>query len=211
METSIPLSTFDSAYESAAPPWMIGAAQPAVVALERAGRIHGSVLDPGCGSGENAIHLAELGYDVLGLDFSQLAIDIARANAAERGVGVPFEVGDALRLGAQPRFDTVVDSALFHLLGPDDRAAYARGLHAACRPGALVHVLAIADLEPDFTFGPAVSADAIREAFGAGWQVEDLSTSRYRGMIDETAGARFTLPAGEPADMIAWLARLRRE
>ena len=210
MEDSVPLSTFDSAYESGTAPWVIGAAQPAIVALERAGRIGGQVLDPGCGTGQNAILLAELGYDVLGVDFSNRAIDTARANAAERGVDVRFEVGDALDLGEVPRFDTVIDSALLHLLGPGDRAAYARSLHAVCRPGAVVHVLALADLEPDFTFGPSLGADAVREAFGAGWQLEDLSTSRYRGVIDETAGARFTLPAGQPADMLAWLARFRR-
>lgn len=210
MEDSIPLSTFDSAYESGTAPWVIGAAQPAIVALERAGRIGGQVLDPGCGSGENAVHLARLGYDVLGIDFSTRAIDTARANAAEQGADVRFEVADALDLGEQPRFDTVIDSALLHLLGPEDRAAYARSLHAACRPDAVVHVLALADLEPDFSYGPSVGADEIRAAFDTGWQLEDLSTSRYRGMIDETAGARFTLPAGQPADMLAWLARLRR-
>lgn len=128
MEASVPVATFDSAYESRWPPWVIGEPQPAVLDLERDGGIRGHVLDPGCGTGEHTIYLTRLGYHVLGVDFSQRAVDLARANAAEHGVEAHFEVADALRLGETPRFDTVVDSALFHVFGPDDQRAYARGL-----------------------------------------------------------------------------------
>jgi SAM-dependent methyltransferase len=97
---------------------VIGEPQPAIVALERSGWIRGSVLDPGCGTGEHTIHLTALGYDVRGIDSSEHAIEQARANAAERNVAAWFEVADALLLGNdQTRdystYDTVVDSALF--------------------------------------------------------------------------------------------------
>lgn len=208
MQPSVPLSTFDSAYAAHSAPWVIGEPQPAIVALEQHGWIRGAVLDAGCGSGEQTIHLSRLGYDTLGIDFSGLAVDQARANAEQQRVTANFEVADALDLGDEARFDTVVDSALFHVFNSDDRAEYARGLHRVCRPGALVHVLALSDVDPGF--GPTVSEQEIREAFGQGWELEDLRRSRYRGVVDAEQSVRLSLPAGEPADMLAWLARARR-
>lgn len=208
METSVPRSTFDSAYESHSAPWVIGEPQPAVVDLERDGWIRGTVLDPGCGTGEHTIYLASLGYEVLGVDFSARAVEQARANAAERQVTARFEVADALSLGGGARFDTVVDSALFHVFGPEDRDKYVQSLHAVCRPGALVHVLALSDVEPDF--GPTVSETVLREAFGAGWTWEDLRPSQYRGVTHATYADKRGLRIGERVDVPAWLARVRR-
>ncbi|MQA12397.1 MAG: methyltransferase domain-containing protein [Pseudonocardiaceae bacterium] len=199
---------FDSAYRENRAPWVIGEPQPAIVALERAGWIGGAVLDPGCGAGEHTIYLTNLGYDVRGVDFSPAAVEQARENAAARGVAARFGVADALNLGTEPGFDTIVDSALFHVFGDEDRAAYVRSLHAACRQGALVHVLALSDTEPGF--GPQISDTVIREAFTDGWTLEDLRPSRYRGIADAEAAARLGIEAGAPADLIAWLARVRR-
>lgn len=209
METSPSRNDFNTAYQDGLPPWVIGMPQPAVVALQSAGLIRGEVLDPGCGTGEHTIHLTSLGYDVLGIDFSPNAVARARANAAARGVPARFEVADALSLSGEPRFDTVVDSALFHVFADGDRGRYVRTLHKVCRPGAQVHVLALSDVEPGI--GPRISDTVIRSAFDEpGWSLEQLRPSRYRVMIDEEAGASLGLPAGEPADMIAWLATARR-
>ena len=108
---------FDGFYQAGAPPWVIGEPQPAIVALERTGVISGRVLDAGCGTGEHTILLAALDYDVLGIDFAPNAIDQARANAAAKGVDARFEVADAMKLDSEPGYDTVVDSALFHIFG----------------------------------------------------------------------------------------------
>lgn len=206
--SSIPLSTFDQAYENRTAPWVIGTPQPAVVALDEHGWIGGTVLDVGCGTGENAIHLAGRGHDVLGIDFSQLAVDAARENARRSGVPARFEVADALELPAEPRYDTIVDSALFHLLGQEDRALYAQRLHGVCRPGAVVHVLSLSDVDPGF--GPVINEADVPAAFSSGWEVEDLRRSRYRGRIDAEQSARLVLPEGETADMLAVLARVRK-
>lgn len=190
---------FAEAYRSGTAPWVIGEPQPAVVTLERDGWIHGAVLDPGCGTGEHTIHLARLGYAVRGFDAEPEAIEQARANAAEHGVTARFDVADALDLGDEPSYDTVVDSALFHVFDAEHRARYVRSLHRVCRPGALVHVLALSDEGPGF--GPEISDTVIREAFGEGWVLEDLRSSHYRGVVGE---------AGERGDLPAWLARARR-
>ena len=142
------LSVFDDAYASRTAPWVIGEPQPAIVTLERGGWVRRKVLDVGCGTGEHTIYLSALGYDVHGLDSSPRAVEQARANAAARNVEVHFQVADALALGDDTTYDTVIDSALFHIFDADDRVRYVRSLHSACRPDALVHVLALSDTGP---------------------------------------------------------------
>ena len=210
MELSV-TAQWDSAYRSRSAPWLIDQPQPAIVALERDGWIRGSVLDVGCGAGEHTIHLAARGHPVLGVDFSPAAVDVARANAAARGVPAGFEVADALALDGRPRVDTVVDSALFHVFGPAERARYVRGLGEVCRPGGRVFVLALAVSDTEPGFGPRISDTVIRDAFGAGWTLEELRASRYRVLVDPDNAARSGLPAGQFADLPAWLARIRRD
>jgi len=191
-------TVFDRAYREGTAPWIIGAPQPAVVELERGGGIRGAVLDIGCGSGEHTILLARLGYDVLGVDASGPAIERARENAQRQGVAARFAVADAMRLGSGP-YDTILDSALFHIFDDADRERYVRSLHTACRPGGYVYVLALSD--EGASVGPEVSEEQVRTAFGDGWDLEDLSRTTYRAV-----------PHGSEAqaDFPAWLARVRR-
>ncbi|NYH76887.1 SAM-dependent methyltransferase [Actinopolyspora biskrensis] len=208
MDASLPRDSFESAYAEGTPPWVIGEPQPALVELERAGHVSGSVLDAGCGTGENTILLTELGYEVLGIDGSGTAVATARRNASERGTPARFEVADALDLGTPPRFDTVVDSALLHVFGERDRLVYTRSLHAVCHPGAVLHVLALADTRD--AGGPRLSAEAVRGSFGPGWELEELREDRYRGTAGEEYAGQLNVRAGEVVDTAAWLARARR-
>jgi SAM-dependent methyltransferase len=206
METTPPLDRFDEAYRSRSAPWVIGEPQPAIVELERAGRIHSKVLDVGCGTGEHTILLTRLGYDVLGVDFSPHAVEQARANATDKGVDARFEVADAMNLG-EPGYQTIVDSALFHIFDDADRTRYVSSLHAAVLPGGLVHVLALSDAGRGF--GPQVSETEIREAFGDGWALEALDSTTYRGVVQEAQADAIGLPVGTRVDEPAWLARAR--
>jgi SAM-dependent methyltransferase len=208
METTPPLDRFDEAYRSRSAPWVIGEPQPAIVELQRAGWISSKVLDVGCGTGEHTILLTRLGYDVLGIDFAPHAVEQARANAADKGVDARFEVADAMNLGAEQRYQTIVDSALFHIFDDADRARYVSSLHGAVAPGGLVHLLALSDAGRGF--GPQVSERAIREAFGDGWVHEAMDTTTYRGVVQEAQADAFGLRVGTRVDEPAWLARARR-
>jgi len=122
------VSFFDTAYEGS-PPWDLGRPQRAVVELAEAGRIVGSVLDVGCGTGEHALYLAERGHAVVGVDLSPRAIELAEAKARERGSPAVFEVWDALRVDELGRpFDTALDVGMFHTLTDEERPIYARSL-----------------------------------------------------------------------------------
>lgn len=194
-----PLAQFDTAYRDGIPPWVIGAPQPAVVGLERDGLIAGRVLDIGCGTGEHTIALTRLGYDAVGIDFAPHAVIQARENASRQAVVARFEVADAMELTDLGEFDTIVDSALFHIFDSRDRVRYVASLHGACRPGGTVHVLALSDRGRGF--GPEVSEEKLRGAFTTGWTLESLTETTYTGI--ERSGSRVEEPA--------WLARARRQ
>lgn len=208
MDSTPTFSRFDDAYKTRTAAWVIGEPQPAIVGVERAGLIRGAVLDAGCGTGEHTILLTRLGYDVLGVDAAPTAIEQARENAAAKGVDAHFEVADAMKLGDEPRYDTIVDSALFHIFDAADRARYVAGLRAVCRPGAVVHVLALSDKGRGF--GPEVSEAVVREAFRDGWTLEALDETTYRGVVQEPHVEAIGRPVGTVVDEPAWLARIRR-
>ena len=213
MDQTPALSTFESFYQHQSPPWVIDEPQPAIVALADAGLIQGRVLDVGCGTGEHTIYLTRLGHDVLGVDGAPTAIDIARRHAAERGVQARFVVGDAFDLSAihsdGPLFDTVLDSALFHVFDDADRQRYVHSLGRVIRRGGLVHVLALSDAGRGF--GPAVTARELLDAFGAGWSVEDLTATTYRGLVTEVHAEALGEAIGTRVDEPAHLLRVRRD
>jgi 2-polyprenyl-3-methyl-5-hydroxy-6-metoxy-1,4-benzoquinol methylase len=100
----------------------------------------GRALDLACGEGQNAIWLASLGWDVLGVDFSEVAIAKGRARAERDGVGVDF-VCDDLR-AFEPELDAF-DLVLFlyvHIPADQRRAVLAKAAAALAPDGTLVFV-----------------------------------------------------------------------
>src|SRR5215217_2367464 len=101
---------WDASYHDGPAPWDIGQPQPPIVRLAAAGGFAGAVLDAGCGTGENSLHVASLGLSVLGVDVAETALAIARAKADERGIDVAFATADAFRLEELGRrFATALD------------------------------------------------------------------------------------------------------
>ena len=168
--------TFESAYAGQAP-WDIG--RPQQVFLEVADRITGSVLDAGCGTGENALFFASRGHKVTGIDFLEEPIRRAKRKATERGLTATFLVMDALALKDLPEvFDSVIDSGLFHVFSDEDRKRYVEGLASVLRPGGRLFLLCFSDEEPG-TQGPRrVSKRELHDAFAQGWVIESVEPTR---------------------------------
>ncbi len=57
-----------------------------------------SILDAGCGTGDNALFFASQGHKVTGIDFLEEPIQRAKRKAAVRGVSVTFLVKDTTTL-----------------------------------------------------------------------------------------------------------------
>lgn len=191
---------WDASYRDGPAPWELGGPQPAVVRVAAAGGFTGPVLDAGCGSGDNTLHLAALGLPVMGVDVAETALATARAKAADRGLHVEFATADALRLASLGRtFATVLDSGLFHTFDADERPRYVASLASVTEPGATLHVLCFSDGGP--ATGPhPVRRDELAAAFcpGSGWAVAAIEADRVH--------TRFHGDDGAPA----WLATITR-
>ncbi len=101
---------------------------------EVAGLKPGRALDLACGEGQNAIWLATLGWDVTGVDFSEVAIAKARARAERDGVRAEFVCADLL--GYEPAvgaFDLVL--VLYLHIPADGRRQVLASAAAALAPG----------------------------------------------------------------------------
>jgi len=169
-----------------------------VVRLAEAGEITGSVLDVGCGTGENALYLAERGIQVVGVDAAPVAIERAEAKARDRGIGVEFLVWDALRLAELGRtFDTAIDVGLFHSFQDEERPVYAKNLHAVLEPGGRYVMLCWSERN-EWGYGPRrVTKEEIRETFADAWTVDSIEDAAFE--------------TNEPGWSIhAWLARITR-
>jgi SAM-dependent methyltransferase len=195
-------STFESAYGGQAP-WDVGRPQKAFV--DAADQVRGSVLDAGCGTGENALFFAARGHAVTGIDFLEEPIARARRKAAERAVPATFLVKDALTLKDwTDRFDSVIDSGLFHVFSDAARRRYVEGLAAVVKPGGRLFLLCFSDAEPG-TQGPRrVAKEELLAAFGSGWVVEAVRASRFEVLPDLKD---LTFSEGGPK---AWFAIVRR-
>jgi SAM-dependent methyltransferase len=189
---------WDASYLDGPAPWDIGQPQPAIARLAGEGAFTGAVLDAGCGTGENALHIAARGQHVLGVDVAETAVSIARKKAADRRLDAEFIVADALRLDELGRrFDTALDCGLFHTFDRDERQDYVASLASVTRPGGHLYVLCFSDVGP--STGPhPVSEDELREAFDRdGWNVAYVRPDRIQTRFD---------PQGAPA----WLAKIER-
>jgi SAM-dependent methyltransferase len=170
------------------------------VRLASKGEFVGAVLDAGCGTGENALHVAALGLSVLGIDVAETALAIAREKADDRRIKVEFARVDAFqqeRLGR--RFETVLDCGLFHTFSSDERARYAASLASVTEHDGTVYVLCFSD--DGSNIGPhPISQEQLRATFnpGNGWKVAAVEPERLETRFHDDTGAP------------AWLGTIKR-
>jgi len=171
---------WDSAYEGSPSPWDIGRPQPAFVRLADDGLLSGRLLDAGCGTGEHVLLAVAHGADAMGVDVSGLAIEKARAKAAERGLTARFEVADALHLELPgERFGTVIDSGLFHVFDDADRPRYLTSLASVVEPGGTYYMMCFSDQQPGIWGPRRVREEEIRAAFADGWEIMSLTRDQF--------------------------------
>lgn len=99
----------------------------------------GSILDIACGPGLYAVEFARAGYEVLGIDFSPVALAHARRLAEEESVPARFELSDlrSAELGEDNTLAAIIYGA-FCTFSNSDRSKLLRRIHRALRPGGVL-------------------------------------------------------------------------
>jgi|SRR5712664_177037 len=193
----LPLSSWEDAYKTV-PPWDVGRPQPAFVELVRIGELNrGKVLDVGCGTGENALYLAEKGFAVIGVDLTNRAIAAARAKAAERKLKVDFREGNALSLDLKDSvFDSVIDSGLFHTFPDDDRPVYALEIARVLAPRGKYFMLCFSDKEPTNWGGPRrVTREEIESTFSSFFEINYIREALFATRFHSNGGKAYLTSA----------------
>jgi len=184
---------WDERYASAEQVWS-GRPNGALVA-EVAGLRPGRALDVGCGEGADVVWLAQQGWDVTGLDVSQVALDRAAMHARQAGASVGWVHADLVQAQLPAgAFDLVSAQYPALLRTPGDDAE--RALLAAVAPGGTLLVVHHADIDPEEAkargFDPAdyVGPADVAALLDDGWRVE-VDEKRSRD-ITGGAGAHHT-------------------
>lgn len=131
----------------------------------------GRALDLGCGTGRHAARLADLGWSVLAVDVSPVAI----AKARERTALVDWQVADLRELATMPPLlrtagttDLILDLGCLHGLDGSGQQAWAACARAAAGPRAVAVVGALPPgRRPGLPRG--ISGDQIASLLGPGW------------------------------------------
>ena len=170
---------FNLWYKFGKPPWIINQAQPDLITAVKNGDIVGpTILDVGCGNGDNAIYLASCGFNVTAVDVSNKAITMAKEKANKAGLNVTFVTLDALKIGTlNKKFDTIIDSGLFHNISRSDRESYVQAVSTVCVNNGQFLMLCFGDKAGEYEVYPnkypkPMSQDEIRTIFAKRWKIE---------------------------------------
>jgi SAM-dependent methyltransferase len=182
-----PGKAFFAAVYAGEAPWDIGSPQPDLLRLIDEHPPGGTILDLGCGTGDLAIGLAERGHRVVGVDFAEEALAVARARlerlSPERRALVDLEAADALHPSAWSGWiGAAVDSGFYHLFEASVRDALVRDLARALPVGGRYYMLGFGVSLPAPDVPRVVTPEEIRERFsaGAGWRVLALREAAFR-------------------------------
>jgi SAM-dependent methyltransferase len=101
---------------------------------------------------------------------------------------VDFQVADATKLdGLEGRFDTVVDSAFYHVFTgePELQKSYAQALHRATKPGARLYMYEFGAHNVNGLRMPRfLTEDDFHQVLpAAGWEITYLGPTTYQGNV----------------------------
>jgi SAM-dependent methyltransferase len=132
--TTLSWERWDARYQNANIPWDLGQVAPALP--HYAPRVQGRVVVLGCGQGHDAVWLAAQGLEVVGIDFSPLALAAAAELAQAQGVAVTWHQQDIFTLDTSwnGKFDAVFEHTCFCAIAPERRIDYRELVHRWLKP-----------------------------------------------------------------------------
>jgi cyclopropane fatty-acyl-phospholipid synthase-like methyltransferase len=158
----------------------------------------GRILDVGCGTGENALFLAENGCSVAGVDIAHRAIELAKEKAAKRQLKVDFFVCDVISLGAcfsEGKFDTVIDSGLFHTLTDEERPIFIDQVSGMLKDDGSYFMMCFSDKEPG-EWGPRrVSREEVKRALEPLIRINYIKDTTFESLYREGGSKAYMVSA----------------
>lgn len=135
---------YNALYRLGIAPWDIGV-RPELVNMVETGRIKPEagrrrVLDLGCGTGAESVYLAQQGFEVVGVDYSRVALQRAQAAARQHGVAEScrFVYGDISSYpipGVDGTFDVILDFGALDDMTGAPRSGMAQAIHRYAHTG----------------------------------------------------------------------------
>jgi ubiquinone/menaquinone biosynthesis C-methylase UbiE len=189
----------DNIYRNMSPediPWNIETPPDVLVRLVESEQVKPcKTIDLGCGTGNYAVYLASIGFDVTGIDISPSAIKTAKENAKMKGVKCDFLVADVLGdlTEVKETFDFVYDWELLHHIYPQKREKYVENVYRILNPER--KYLSVCFSEKDLQFGGSgkyrktqlgtvlyfSSKDELRDLFDPYFNIKELKTIEVMG------------------------------
>jgi SAM-dependent methyltransferase len=158
-------------------PWERDAVPGRVVEVVDERHSTGRALDLGCGTGRDAVYLAERGWTVTGIDGVKQAIEAASERSRTAGVDVNWILGDVTKLetlGLPEDFDFVLDRGCFHGLSDTGRERCAQGVTSLTKPGS--RLLMYAFQPRTLGLGPrGITAEEVQAKFGPTWDLVSVT------------------------------------
>ena len=180
---------FEERYRTGETPWDIGKPDFNLIRIVTTTSIEpGRALEIGCGTGDNAIWLAQQKFDVLALDISGVAIEKAKVKAHQAGVACHFRVADILKTDLQETpFRFVFDRGCFHTMDSvEERAGFVKQVHRYLgESGLWLSLIGNADENRVGHGPPRRSAGAIVGAVEPYFEILSLVSSQFETTLPE--------------------------
>jgi len=172
---------WDERYESDDTPWDSGIPSRELFrVIEEYGMAPCRALELGCGTGTNAVALAERGFEVTAVDCAPRALHAAREKADHASVSINWIEADVQNFGTGfQAFDFVFDRGCYHCCRRTDLAGYKQTLMNVTRAGSRILILAGNANEQTEQGPPRVTEAEIRSELGDRMQIVFLREFRF--------------------------------
>lgn len=161
------------------PGWDVGRPASVLEAAIKDGAVKsGRALELGCGTGTNAVYLAQKGFDVTAIDVAPTCLTIARDKAGKAKVKVRWVVADVLNLPALGQFDFIFDRGCYHGVRRVSADGFVKSVNAVSKPGTLMLIIAGNANEPRHYGPPRVDETEMVNDFGKTWDFVWLKETR---------------------------------
>jgi len=174
---------FRQAYQEGSAPWDIGKPDFNLIQTVTTLPIHPcKALEIGCGTGDNAVWLTLQGFQVVGVDAAEIAIEKAHEKAANANAACAFVVLDFLNSHVEGApFGLAFDRGCFHVFDSDeDRTKFAEEVHRHLGDDGLwLSLIGNADEKRDSPGPPQRTAREIANAVEPYFEILSLASSHF--------------------------------